>query len=109
MSRYKTYGLQTVAVNLPVNKGDSHRFNEMRFNLATNADATAATTFVVSLVCTEATYNVVLMSQPMVGIQDFIWKPYPPISIGPGETIRMVWDNDSASYKRWGLEVIYDE
>lgn len=109
MSRYKTYGLGAVSEILPLYDNGNHRVNELRFNLSTNAEATAATTFVVNFIATDSTYNVIVMTQAMVGVADFIWRPDIPFSLGPSETIQMVWTNDAASFKRWGLEVIYDE
>jgi hypothetical protein len=81
---------------------------QIKLHLATGAAATAEVNFPVSQYTSASSpYNVNIITQAMAGVVDYVWNDG-PVTIPKGSELNLVWVNDTASYKQWGLEILYD-
>lgn len=107
-ARFRASGLSAVNEYIGVSDFD-RQIEQIKFHLSSAAAvATAATTFTVSQYTSAASpYNVLIFSQPMVSVSDWLWNDG-PVTIPKGSDLNFSWVNDASSYKAWGLEVLYN-
>lgn len=82
--------------------------SQIKLHLTTGSAATAAANLTVSQYTSASSpYNVNYITQAMSGVKDYVWQDG-EIIIPKGSEINFAWVNDAASFKQWGLEVLYD-
>ena len=92
-------------INETINPGVGWQLSEIRVHLDGAGAATDLTATVESSASGENNeYDVVVLTQSMDGITDYVYQPDRPHVFAKGDKLKIEWEN---SNRRWGLEVVF--